>query len=113
VPEETFKVLLVHTPELVAEAETHGIDLYLCGHTHGGQICVPFLGPVISGANCPRRYIRGAWRHKRMQGYTSAGVGVSVVPVRFFCPPEIVVLELCCTRPHAHPSTLMLEGEAR
>lgn len=109
VPEEAFKVLLVHTPELVAEAETHGIDLYLCGHTHGGQICAPFLGPVIWGAHCPRRYVRGAWRHQRMQGYTSAGVGVSVVPVRFFCPPEIVVIELCCTGQHVHPSALMLE----
>ena len=113
VPEETFKVLLVHSPELVAEAETHGIGLYLCGHTHGGQICVPFLGPVISGANCSRRYIRGAWRHKRVQGYTSAGVGVSVVPVRFFCPPEIVVIELCCTRPHAHPCARISRSEAR
>ncbi len=113
VPEETFKVLLVHTPELVAEAEAHGIDLYLCGHTHGGQICMPFLGPVISGANCPRRYVRGAWRHKRMQGYTSAGVGVSVVPVRFFCPPEIVVMELCCTHSHAHPRALISRSEAR
>jgi predicted MPP superfamily phosphohydrolase len=109
VPEEVFKVLLVHTPELVAEAATHGIDLYLCGHTHGGQICLPWLGPVISGANCPRRYVRGAWRHKRVQGYTSAGVGVSVVPVRFFCPPEIVLIELRCTRQHAHPSTLVIE----
>src|SRR5215813_4068726 len=109
VPEEVFKVLLVHTPELVAEAETHGINLYLCGHTHGGQICLPWLGPVISGANCPRRYVRGAWRHKRMQGYTSAGVGVSVVPVRFFCPPEIVLIELRCTHQHAHPSALVIE----
>ena len=109
VPEEVFKVLLVHTPELAAEAETHGIDLYLCGHTHGGQICLPWLGPVISGANCPRRYVRGAWRHKRVQGYTSAGVGVSVVPVRFFCPPEIVLIELRCTHQHAHPSALVIE----
>lgn len=108
VPEETFKVLLVHTPELVAEAEAHGIDLYLCGHTHGGQICLPFFGPVLWGANCRRRYARGAWRHKRMQGYTSPGVGVSMVPVRFFCPPEIVMIELRCTRPHAHPSALGL-----
>jgi len=109
VPEKTFKVLLVHTPELLAEAEASGVDLYLCGHTHGGQICLPFIGPLISGANCPRRYVRGAWRYKRMQGYTSAGVGVSVVPVRFFCPPEIVLIELRCTRPHTHPSTLAFE----
>jgi len=109
VPEEAFKVLLVHTPELPAEAEASGVDLYLCGHTHGGQICLPLLGPLITGAKCPRKYVHGAWRHKRMQGYTSAGVGVSVVPVRFFCPPEIVLIELCCTRPHPHPATLACE----
>lgn len=103
VPEESFKILLVHTPELVQEAEASGVHLYLCGHTHGGQICLPFLGPIITGANCARRYVRGAWQHRRMQGYTSAGVGVSVVPVRFFCPPEIGVIELRCTQPHPHP----------
>jgi predicted MPP superfamily phosphohydrolase len=111
VPEQAFKVLLVHTPELLAEAESSGIDLYLCGHTHGGQICMPFIGPVISGAQCPRRYVRGPWRYKRMQGYTSAGVGVSIVPLRFFCPPEIGLIELRCTRPHPHPSTP--EGRAQ
>jgi len=109
VPEGAFKVLLVHTPELLAEAEASGVDLYLCGHTHGGQICVPFIGPLITGAHCPRRYTHGAWRYKRMQGYTSAGVGVSAVPVRFWCPPEIVLIECRCTRPHPHPSALACE----
>lgn len=105
VPEDSFKILLVHTPELVEEAEASGIHLYLCGHTHGGQICLPLLGPIISGTNCARRFISGAWQHKRLQGYTSPGVGVSIVPVRFFCPPEIGVIELRCTQPHAHPTT--------
>lgn len=100
VPAEACKILLVHTPELLPEAEASGIDLYLCGHTHGGQICFPLIGPLITGANCSRRYARGAWQYKRMQGYTSAGVGVSVVPVRFRCPPEIGLIELRCTRPH-------------
>jgi predicted MPP superfamily phosphohydrolase len=112
VPEETFKVLLVHTPELLADAEASGVDLYLCGHTHGGQICLPFIGPLITGAQCPRRYVRGAWRYKNMQGYTSAGVGVSMVPMRFFCPPEIGLIELRCTRPHPHPSSIGLSAEA-
>jgi predicted MPP superfamily phosphohydrolase len=98
VPQEGFKILLVHTPEMVAEAAQHGIQLYLCGHTHGGQICLPWIGPIIVNANCPRRFTRGIWRYKHVQGYTSAGVGTSGVPVRFFCPPEIALIELRCSR---------------
>lgn len=94
VPADAFKILLVHTPELFAEAAEHGVHLYLCGHTHGGQICVPGIGPLITGAMCPRRYARGVWQHHNMHGVTSAGVGVSIVPVRFFCPPEIGLITL-------------------
>jgi predicted MPP superfamily phosphohydrolase len=91
---DAFKILLVHTPEIVAEAERHGIHLYLCGHTHGGQICMPVIGPLITHANCERRYVRGVWHYKTLQGYTNVGVGTSGVPVRFLCPPEIGLLEL-------------------
>jgi uncharacterized protein len=94
VPEDAFKLLLVHTPELFAEAAASGIHLYLCGHTHGGQICLPIIGPVITGAYCPRKYTRGVWQHQTMHGYTNAGVGSSVVPARFFCPPEIGLIQL-------------------
>jgi uncharacterized protein len=95
VPSDAFKVLLVHTPELLAEAHHHGIHLYLCGHTHGGQIRLPFVGPVITHANCPRKYVRGAWQYGTVKGYTSPGVGCSGVPARFLCPPELVLIELC------------------
>jgi uncharacterized protein len=98
VPPEAFKILLVHTPELLEDAAHHGVDLYLCGHTHGGQICIPVLGPILVHANCPRPYTRGVWRYRQMQGYTSAGVGTSGVPVRFWCPPEIGLIELHCPR---------------
>jgi len=94
VPDDAFKILLVHSPEMIREAEEQGVDLYLCGHTHGGQICFPWIGPVILEANCRRRYARGAWRYGNLRGYTSSGVGASCVPVRFHCPPEIVVIEL-------------------
>jgi uncharacterized protein len=102
VPSDAFKVLLVHTPEIFKEAQECGIDLYLCGHTHGGQICLPLIGPVISHANCPREYTRGVWKYKNLQGYTSTGVGTSGVPVRFLCPPEVGLVELYCTRHYAH-----------
>jgi predicted MPP superfamily phosphohydrolase len=98
VPEQAFKILLVHTPELIPEADQHGVHLYLCGHTHGGQICLPFVGPILTHANCPRRYTRGAWRYNNVTGYTSSGVGCSGVTARFLCPPELVLIELCRTR---------------
>jgi len=96
VPGDGFKLLLVHSPEMIREAERRGIDLYLCGHTHGGQICFPWIGPLILEANCRRRHARGAWRYGRLAGYTSSGAGSSCVPVRFHCPPEIAVIELRC-----------------
>lgn len=94
VPDESFKILLAHSPEIVEEAAMSGIQLYLCGHTHGGQICLPGLGPLITNANCRRRYARGAWEAGEMRGFTNRGVGSSGVPVRFNCPPEIAILEL-------------------
>ena len=94
IPSKAFKVLLVHTPEIIPEAEEAGVHLYLCGHTHGGQICLPFIGPLLTNANCSRKFTRGVWQSGAMQGYTSAGVGSSGVPVRFNCPPEITIIEL-------------------
>jgi predicted MPP superfamily phosphohydrolase len=100
VPEDAFKILLVHSPEIIEEAAQSGVHLYLCGHTHGGQICLPLIGPLITNANCPRRYAQGVWRYKTVQGYTNAGIGSAGIPVRFFCPPEIGLIELRCSH---HP----------
>lgn len=94
VPEGAFKVLLVHSPEMVEDAAAAGINLYLCGHTHGGQIRLPAIGPVVINSNCPRRYTAGVWHFGNLKGYTSLGLGSSVVPARFHCPPEIALLEL-------------------
>jgi predicted MPP superfamily phosphohydrolase len=110
VPDHAFKILLVHTPELIVEAESSGVHLYLCGHTHGGQICLPGIGPLVLGASCSRQYARGAWQYKTMQGYTNPGVGVSIVPVRFFCPPEIGLIELRCAR-HADGEQPTVAGD--
>ena len=94
VPRGAFRLLLAHTPEIFSEAADAGIDLYLCGHTHAGQICLPKVGPPLLNAACPKAYARGRWRHDTVQGYTSAGLGCSMVPVRYHCPPEITVIEL-------------------
>jgi len=94
VPPEGFKILLAHTPDLYREAAAAGVHLYLCGHTHGGQIRFPLLGALFHHAQAPRALIMGAWRHGPMYGYTSPGAGCSSLPVRFNCPPEITMIEL-------------------
>jgi predicted MPP superfamily phosphohydrolase len=104
VPASAFKILLVHSPEIYREAAARGIDLYLCGHTHGGQIRLPLLGPLWLNARAPRRVKRGRWTQGGMQGFTSAGVGTSLLPVRFLCAPEIGLIELRCPR-HGAGST--------
>ena len=91
VPTEATKILLCHTPELYKKAAKHPIDVFLAGHTHGGQICLLGRKPIITDASCPRSIVSGQWTYKILQGYTSNGTGSSGVPVRFFCPPEIVI----------------------
>ncbi len=89
-----FRVLLAHSPELYDQADRAGVSLYLCGHTHGGQICLPSGRPLRLDATSPPEYGRGVWRHGAMTGVTSSGMGCAVVPVRYNCPPEIAVIEL-------------------
>jgi uncharacterized protein len=89
-----FSILLSHTPEVYRQAAHAGFNLLLGGHTHGGQICLPGSIPLRLDAVLPRRMGSGAWRYGGMIGYTSAGAGTSIVPVRFNCPPEITLLRL-------------------
>lgn len=89
-----FNIALVHSPELAGVAADHGFDLYLCGHTHGGQICLPGGRPIITHLRTHKDYARGLWRHDGMDGYTSAGLGVSGVPVRFNSRGEVTVITL-------------------
>ena len=87
-------VLLAHSPEVIEEAAASGVDLYLCGHTHGGQVCLPGGVPVIANARCKRSQIAGRWCLRQMQGYTHRGTGSSGLPVRFNCPPDITLHRL-------------------
>ncbi len=94
VPGNAFKILLAHAPEVYQEAANRGIDLYLTGHTHAGQIRLPFIGSIKHNSHCPKEFSYGLWQHSKMRGYTTSGIGCSSVPVRFHCAPEIVVFEL-------------------
>jgi predicted MPP superfamily phosphohydrolase len=94
IPPDAVTVMLSHTPEVFRQAAHAAVDLLLCGHTHGGQICLPGGWPVILDARIPRRIGRGPWEHGGMQGYTSPGAGASVVEVRLNCPPEVTIHRL-------------------
>lgn len=91
VADEAVKILLSHTPEVFSEAAEAGFDAFLCGHTHGGQICLPGGVALTLEARCPRSLGKGAWQYGGMQGYTSVGAGTSIVNVRLNCPPEITI----------------------
>jgi hypothetical protein len=96
-PTNAVSILLSHTPEIYRQAAHAGFDMMLCGHTHGGQICLPGGIPVTLDSKCPRSMGAGAWTYQSMQGYTSAGAGTCIVPVRLNCPPEVTVHELRLT----------------
>lgn len=88
---DNVKILLSHTPEVFRQAAHAGYDIFLCGHTHGGQVCLPGGVALTLDSRCPRFLGRGAWLYHGMQGYTSVGSGNSIVNLRFNCPPEITV----------------------
>jgi len=94
VPAEVPTILLSHAPEIYRQAAQAGLDVMLCGHTHGGQICLPGGHPITVDSAIPRRMGRGAWRRRNMVGYTSPGAGTSIVDVRINCPPEITLHRL-------------------
>ena len=89
-----FGIALVHSPEFAGEAAAAGYDLYLCGHTHGGQVCLPGGRALITHLSRHRDLYSGLWRHRGMVGYTSRGAGPSALPVRFNCPPEVTEIHL-------------------
>jgi predicted MPP superfamily phosphohydrolase len=93
-----FRFLLSHTPEVYQQASYADFRLLLCGHTHGGQICLPGRIPITLDSVLPRHMGAGPWRYRDMIGYTSVGAGCSIVPVRFNCPAEITLHRLCPAR---------------
>lgn len=97
---------VTHAPyRRVLDAMTaDGLDLILAGHTHGGQVCVPGLGALVTNCDLPRRQAKGLSEHRvaetgaRSMLHVSAGLGTSpYAPVRFACPPEATLLTLVAT----------------
>jgi uncharacterized protein len=92
-----FTILLYHTPDLAPVAAKHGIDLQLSGHTHGGQVRLPFYGAIFTGSLYGKRYEAGRYPHGDMDLYITRGIGMEgagAPRVRFLCPPEIILWEI-------------------
>jgi len=90
---------LTHAPYQVVlnSLINHGAEMIFSGHTHGGQVCLPGYGALVTNCDIPREQVRGlsVWRHGRRSAYlnVSAGLGTSIyAPVRFACPPEASLL---------------------
>jgi predicted MPP superfamily phosphohydrolase len=94
---EAFTILLYHSPDLIPQAVEAGVDLYLCGHTHGGQIRLPFFGALITSSDFWKRYEMGRYEEGDTTLYVSRGLGMEgkgAPRARFLAPPEIVLWTL-------------------
>ena len=108
VPADAFKILLAHSPSIARKAVDAGIDLILCGHTHGGQVRLPSIGAIYARTGFSRAVNAGLYESESLYRalgldpsqagftnlYISRGVGTSHVPIRFLCPPEIAIIRL-------------------
>jgi predicted MPP superfamily phosphohydrolase len=88
-----FSICLTHTPDNFLRAARAGAALTLCGHTHGGQIRLPFFGPVVCPSRYSRRFDQGFFLQDQSLLYVNRGVG-STVPFRLRCLPEIALFIL-------------------
>lgn len=93
VPTDEATILLAHEPDFADHVAHHAVDLQLSGHSHGGQVRVPLIGPLYL-PELGRKYIWGLYRIGELTLYTNPGLGTLGVPVRWNCPPEITFLTL-------------------
>jgi predicted MPP superfamily phosphohydrolase len=96
-PPDSAKVLLYHSPELMPVVKNYPVDLYLCGHTHGGQIRAPLYGAILTSSALGKQYEMGPYMEQNTTLYISRGIGLeglSAPRMRLLCPPEIILFTL-------------------
>jgi predicted MPP superfamily phosphohydrolase len=97
IPQESFKVFLYHYPDLIEEAARQKVDLYCAGHTHGGQIALPFYGALVTFSKYGKRYEAGLYREGETWLYVNRGIGMEgghAPRIRFWARPEVTVIEI-------------------
>lgn len=96
-PGENYSVLLYHTPDMIESLDGWGVDLYLCGHTHGGQVAMPFYGAIITYSKFGKKYEAGRYEVGGTTLYVNRGVGMEggkAPRVRFCARPEVAVFDI-------------------
>lgn len=112
VPAGRYSILLYHTPDLAEAAAAGWVDLYLAGHTHGGQIRLPWWGALVTMSAYGKRFEAGLYALDETRLYVSRGIGMEGLRLpraRFLAPPEIVLIELA---PGAQPDVQISETNA-
>lgn len=90
---EGIRLLLAHSPQIIGEAAGR-VSLVFAGHTHGGQVRLPFITPFVPLPPKYRKYIAGLYKVNSTYMYVNQGLGTSVLPIRFNCPPELTLYKL-------------------
>jgi predicted MPP superfamily phosphohydrolase len=96
-PRDRFDIFLFHTPDLIEDVNGLGVDLYLCGHTHGGQVALPWYGALITFSRFGKKYESGLYAVGDTVLYVNRGLGLEPRPapqVRFLARPEIAVFDI-------------------
>jgi len=96
-PSERYNIFLYHHAALAKEVKSCNVDLYLCGHTHGGQVALPFYGALITLSETGKKYESGMYILEKMKLYVNRGIGMEPLPapqVRFLARPEISVFDI-------------------
>ncbi len=97
VPENIYRVFLYHYPDFIEEMEKNKIDLYLAGHTHGGQVALPFYGALVTLSNRGKQFEAGLYQRGGTHLYVNRGIGMEggIAPrVRFCARPEVTVIDV-------------------
>lgn len=94
IEENNFNLLLVHEPDLIDDFVDYPVDLAVAGHSHGGQVYIPFVGPLLT-TTLAEKYVRGLYEiNDNLSLYVNTGIGNTRVPFRFFNVPQITVFNL-------------------
>lgn len=93
VPDGQPIILMMHNPDFFMSVPQR-VSLSLAGHTHGGQVSIPFVGPLVLPSKHKSLFSRGVITEGGRHHFVSSGIGTSIFPIRFCVPPEISVLEI-------------------